>query len=483
MRNARVLNYLLAVALLFVIVKINLSSPMDRSPHQESTMNNHTLETIHQRKSVRNFVDTPVAESDLIELIRAGMAAPTAVNKQPWSFITVQDRATLNSLGDQLPYAKMLHSAQAAIVVCGDLTKALTSTAQDYWVQDCSAATQNILLAAESMGLGAVWTATYPYEDRVNPVRKALNLPEHLIPLNIIPIGYPDGSDQPKDKWQPDNVHIESYGHPLVGHAVSRTRSPERDPSATHQAWVLLTVSESKRLIARGLLNYPPVQRALKSGKLLITKGTTNTYIAEEVLHEPFTTGEFVYGHILPAATTESLDLTQIRAELSLDKGVPQELPYAEFIQQMATGDIVLKGANLINYQKGQAAVLTSHPAGGTWGIITPAVQNQKLRLIIPVGLEKDCSHDLYRQSNTVRSDLDPIGPAPPKLKLLQGELFTEIEAIQQLAKVEANQIGSGGIGGAEGAITLLIRGDQVDVEQALEIIRNIQGEPPYLKR
>ena len=110
-------------------------------------------------------------------------------------------------------------------------------------------------------------------------------------------------------------------------------------------------------------------------------------------------------------------------------------------------------------------------------------MQNQKLRLIIPVGLEKDCSYDLYRQSNTVLSDLDPIGPAPPKLKLLQGKLFTEIEAIQQLANVEANQIASGGIGGAEGAITLLIRGEQVDVEEALEIIRNIQGEAPYLKR
>jgi len=105
-----------------------------------------------------------------------------------------------------LPYAKMLSQAQAAIVVCGDMEKAGNLKDLAYWVQDCSAASQNILLAAESMGLGAVWTAAYPYDDRVKTVMEELSLPETHLPLNVIPIGYPTGEDLPKDKWNVDNI-------------------------------------------------------------------------------------------------------------------------------------------------------------------------------------------------------------------------------------------------------------------------------------
>jgi nitroreductase len=100
----------------------------------------------------------------------------------------------------------MLFQAQAAIVVCGDMEKAGNLKEQAYWVQDCSAATQNILLAAESIGLGAVWTAAFPYDDRTKVVIETLNLPGHHVPLNVIPIGYPTGEDKPKDKWKPENV-------------------------------------------------------------------------------------------------------------------------------------------------------------------------------------------------------------------------------------------------------------------------------------
>ena len=121
------------------------------------------------------------------------MAAPTAVNRQPWAFYVVTQRASLDALAQQLPYAKMLAQAQAAIVVCGDMEKAGNMKDKGYWVQDCAAATQNILLAAESMGLGAVWTASYPYDDRTEAVINELNLPNTHIPLNVIPIGYPTG--------------------------------------------------------------------------------------------------------------------------------------------------------------------------------------------------------------------------------------------------------------------------------------------------
>lgn len=167
---------------------------------------NETLEIIHTRKSVRHFTDQPVSKEQIETLVKAGMAAPTAVNRQPWVFYVVTEREILDTLSQQLPYAKMLTQAQAAIVVCGNMETAGNLKDEGYWVQDCSAATQNILLAAESIGLGAVWTASYPYDDRTKAVIKELNLPETHIPLNVIPIGYPTGEDMPKNKWKAENI-------------------------------------------------------------------------------------------------------------------------------------------------------------------------------------------------------------------------------------------------------------------------------------
>jgi len=176
------------------------------TPNYQRKRLNETLKVIHSRKSVRHFTNQAVSEQQIELLLRAGMAAPTAVNRQPWAFYVVTQRETLDALGEQLPYAKMLFQAQAAIVVCGDMEKAGNLKEQAYWVQDCSAATQNILLAAESIGLGAVWTAAFPYDDRTKVVIETLNLPGHHVPLNVIPIGYPTGEDKPKDKWKPENV-------------------------------------------------------------------------------------------------------------------------------------------------------------------------------------------------------------------------------------------------------------------------------------
>lgn len=175
-------------------------------PGQRRTYKNETLKVIHNRKSVRHYTDQAVTTEQIELLLQAGMAAPTAVNRQPWVFYVVTRRETLDSLADQLPYANMLTQAQAAIVVCGDMEKAGNMKDKGYWVQDCAAATQNILLAAESIGLGAVWTAVFPYDDRSASVINTLKLPVHHVPLNVIPIGYPTGEDLPKDKWKPENV-------------------------------------------------------------------------------------------------------------------------------------------------------------------------------------------------------------------------------------------------------------------------------------
>ncbi len=166
---------------------------------------------IFNRKSVRKFTDKVVERKDLELILKAGMAAPTAVDRRPWAFVAVTDRAVLNALADKLPYAKMLYQATAAIVVLGDLDKTLPGEGQAYWIQDCSAVTQNILLAVEALGLGAVWTATYPGKDREAAVREVLGLPLNVIPLNVIPIGYPDGDPKPKDKWDPTIIHWEKW--------------------------------------------------------------------------------------------------------------------------------------------------------------------------------------------------------------------------------------------------------------------------------
>ena len=151
----------------------------------------YTISVIMSRKSVRKFTDQIVPKKILEIILKAGMAAPSASNRQPWTFIVVTERTILNKLADELPYAKMCYTAAAAIVVCGVPENILSDKENAYWVQDCSAATENILLAVESLELGAVWTACYPYESRIKPVREILNIPENIIPLNVIPIGYP----------------------------------------------------------------------------------------------------------------------------------------------------------------------------------------------------------------------------------------------------------------------------------------------------
>ncbi|KAF0198168.1 MAG: nitroreductase [Bacteroidetes bacterium] len=164
------------------------------------------LNVIHSRKSVRHYTEQTVSREILETLVRAGMSAPSAVNRQPWVFIAIDERQTLDELGSRLPYARMLLKTNAAIVVCGDMKKAPDEWQQEFWIQDCSAATENILIAAEAIGLGSVWTAVYPAKDRIEIVRRSLNLPDHIIPLNVLPIGFPDNIDKPKDKWNPGKL-------------------------------------------------------------------------------------------------------------------------------------------------------------------------------------------------------------------------------------------------------------------------------------
>ena len=168
------------------------------------------LENIHARKSVRQFTDEPVSQEDIETMLKAAMAAPTAVNYQPWRFVVITERARLDAMAEVLPYAKMLKQAPLAIVVCGETTW-FEGRENTYWQQDCSAATQNILLAAEALGLGAVWTGVYPNMELARPLAEFLGLPGTVQPLCCIPIGHHDGTTQPKDKWKPENIHYEKW--------------------------------------------------------------------------------------------------------------------------------------------------------------------------------------------------------------------------------------------------------------------------------
>ena len=199
-----------------LILTAVLNAGIDANAQNTGNHHNAVLDNIATRTSVRSYLDKPVDASTTELLLRAGMAAPTAVNRQPWHFVVVNDKAQLEALSGTNPYSDMLARAPLAIVVCGDMKKALDGNAREFWVQDCSAATENILLAAHSLGLGAVWTGTYPNKERCQAVADVLKLPEHLIPLNIIVIGYPDKENKPKDKWKPENISYNVYGEPLT---------------------------------------------------------------------------------------------------------------------------------------------------------------------------------------------------------------------------------------------------------------------------
>ena len=206
-------QHLSAVVLLLAFI---LASGLQQASAQNQRQNaigmeEIVLDNILARTSIRSYQDRPVEQDKIEKLLRAGMAAPSAVDKRPWHFIVVTDKQVLQGLAQANPNAGMAARAPLAIVVCGDKTKALTRV-PDYWVQDVAAATENILIAAQGMGLGAVWTGTYPVTERVEKVAAVLNLPDHIIPFCTIVIGYPEKPQAPKDKWDENNISYNTYG-------------------------------------------------------------------------------------------------------------------------------------------------------------------------------------------------------------------------------------------------------------------------------
>ena len=195
----------LEVVVLISIIIVSVSCTSTSQKIDNDMEITPAIENIFSRKSVRSYEDKDIEKEKIALLLQAAMAAPSGRDLRPWEFIVLNDRTILDSLSVKLPYAKMLTQARYAIVVCGDVARS------SYWYLDCSAAAQNILLAAEAQGLGAVWTAAYPYEDRIRVVRKYTELPGNIVPLCVIPFGYPAALQEPKQKYDEKKVHYEKY--------------------------------------------------------------------------------------------------------------------------------------------------------------------------------------------------------------------------------------------------------------------------------
>ena len=171
---------------------------------------NPELNCIFSRRSIRKYLDKAVPKEMLDDLLQAAMAAPSAVAKDPWHFIVVQDRETLNKIADILPSGKMLRQATAAFIVCGDINKA-NIQAESYLLQDLSAATENILIAANILELGTCWLGIHPREDRLSGIRQLFELPDNIIPMCGIAIGWPAEKPEARTRYRNERVHIEKW--------------------------------------------------------------------------------------------------------------------------------------------------------------------------------------------------------------------------------------------------------------------------------
>ncbi len=166
------------------------------------------MDVIYRRRSIRSFRAEALSEDQLFTCIKAGMNAPSAGNEQPWQFLIINQRSLLDEIPKFHPHSKMLKEAPAAILVCGDLS---LRKYEEYWIQDCAAATQNILLTITDLGLGGVWLGIYPRKDRVSKMKSLVNLPDHVVPFSLIAVGYPAEEKPPKNIFDRNRIHFNTW--------------------------------------------------------------------------------------------------------------------------------------------------------------------------------------------------------------------------------------------------------------------------------
>lgn len=249
----------------------------------------------------------------------------------------------------------------------------------------------------------------------------------------------------------------------------------------------LITPAAGKRLIARAIARHDAVRSALESGTTIIVAGTTNGYVAEEILSslgqsEGFRRERFMRGVALPAAgaTTEEgriPDESEFPGDVVIVKGQWQRgRTIFDAVDELRAGDVILKGANAIDPRKMQAGVLIGHPKGGTIVAALQAVVGRRVRLILPVGLEKRVSSDIY----DLAAMLNSPEAKGPRLLPVTGEVVTEIEALNLLAGVDAELVAAGGVSGGEGSIRLAISGSPEAEKAAEAVMASVENEPPF---
>lgn len=167
-----------------------------------------TMDAILTRRSIRKYLPKPISRDMIETVLKAGMNAPSAGDEQPWHFIIIDRRDLLEKIVEIHPYAKMLKDAPAAVLVCGDLN---IPKLKDFWVQDCSAASENMLLAAYDQGLGAIWIGVYPAEKPVTEIQQLLNIPKNVMPFSIISIGYPEEEKHGRFRYKVSRVHDNAW--------------------------------------------------------------------------------------------------------------------------------------------------------------------------------------------------------------------------------------------------------------------------------
>lgn len=176
-----------------------------------NTQTEAVLNAIQTRASIRKFTGEKISNEQINTLLRCAMSAPSAMNKQPWAFVVVTDEALLRKMGGAFPFCRCGNGAACAFVMCGDMTKTIEGEGQGFWINDVSAATENLLLAAHAMGLGAVWTGVYPSRERTAQVQELLGLPEYIIPMCIVPVGIPAEQPAVKQKFKEENIHYNRW--------------------------------------------------------------------------------------------------------------------------------------------------------------------------------------------------------------------------------------------------------------------------------
>jgi hypothetical protein len=245
------------------------------------------------------------------------------------------------------------------------------------------------------------------------------------------------------------------------------------------QTSITLTVAQGKRLIARAVAQLPEVRQAMAEGLLAIGRGTTNGYVAEEILGQAIPKGEYVAGRVLPAGISGTRLGSGQYADIVLKRGQRVEgMTVAQAVGEMQPGDVFIKGGNALNYQQQMVGVLIGHPTGGTLGDNYGTIVSRKVHLIIPIGLEKCVLEDINMLSRASRNpDMHPSASILP-LYPITGTIITEIEALAILCQVTAHLLAAGGVAGAEGASWLLLEGTREQLDNALALCTALYGEP-----